>query len=132
MIDVKAATVTVLSVSTLTTYLQQNLNAELALLIVGMSTLLGMCLTVIYHHDKVSTLLASVGLAAGLCGFLPIYTFLSLHISDTVAFCISIFLSSIMPSVAVYLLKSKVWLEITTLLEQIIFAKLKKILNKLL
>ena len=132
MIDVKSAAVTVLSVSTLTTYLQQNLNAELALVLVGISTLLGMCLTVIYHHDKVSTLLASVGLAAGLCGFLPIYTFLSLHMSDITAFCTSLFLSFITPFITVYLLKSRVWLDIVTLLEQIIFAKLKKILNKLL
>ena len=86
MIDVKTATVSVLSVSTLTTYLQQNLNAELALVIVGISTLLGMCLTVIYHHDRISTLFASVGLAAALFGFLPAYTFLSLHLQDITAF----------------------------------------------
>ena len=132
MIDVKSATISVLSVSTLTTYLQQNLNAELALVIVGISTLLGMCLTVIYHHDRISTLFASVGLAAALFGFLPAYTFLSLHLQDITAFCTSLFLSFITPFLTVYLLKSRVWLDITTLLEQVILAKLKKILNKLL
>lgn len=127
--EIKIATVAALSASSLTAWLQDNLNSEGALLIVGISTILGLIFAIIYYHNKQSTLIASVGLIVAMFAFLPTYTHISTYIATTTAFFTSLFIAFITPFMLVYLVKAGIIKKIWLLIEKTILQKIKKILQ---
>jgi hypothetical protein len=127
--EVKTATVAALSASSLTAWLQDNLNSEAAFLAVGISTILGLIFAIIYYHNKQSTLIASVGLIVAMFAFLPTYTHISKYVSTTTAFFASLFIAFITPFMLVYLVKASIIKKIGFLVEKVILQKIKKILQ---
>lgn len=127
--EIKTATVAALSASSLNTWLHSNLDSEGALLMVAVSTLLGLVFAGIYYHNKQSTLIASVGLIVAMLAFLPTYTHISKYVATTTAFFASLFIAFITPFMLVYLVNSSIIKKIGLLIEEAILQKIKKILQ---
>lgn len=127
--EVKTTAVAALSASSLTAWLQTNLNTEGALLLVAVSTILGLVFASIYYQSKQSTLIASVGLIVAMFGFLPAYTHISKYVATTTAFFASLFIAFITPFMLVYLVNSSIIKKICLLAEEAMLQKIKKILQ---
>jgi len=125
-----ATTVATLSASSLTSYFQHNVSSEYALVVVAISSLIGLTLTVIYYHNKTSTLLASAGFIASLFLFLPIYTYVAKSYGDVLGFFASLLIAFIIPFIVVYASKSSSFKSIIVLLEEYLVSKVKEILQK--
>jgi hypothetical protein len=127
--ELKTATVAALSASSLTAWLHNNLDSEGALVVVGISTILGLIFAIIYYHNRQSTLIASVGLIVAMFAFLPTYTHISKYLATTTAFFTSLFIAFITPFVLVYLVNSSIIKKIGLLLEEAMLQRIKKILQ---
>ena len=127
--EVKTATVAALSASSLTSWLHNNLDSEGALVMVAVSTILGLVFASIYYHNKQSTLIASAGLIIAMFAFLPTYTHISKYVATTTAFFASLFIAFITPFMLVYIVNSSIIKTIGLLAEEAILQKIKKILQ---
>ncbi len=127
--EIKTAGVAALSASSLTAWLHNNLNSEAALVMVAVSTILGLIFASIYYHSRQSTLIASVGVIVAMFAFLPTYTYISKYIATTTAFFASLFIAFITPFMLVYLVNSSIIKKIGLLVEEAILQRIKKILQ---
>lgn len=127
--EVKTAAAVAFSASSLTAWLQSNLNIEGVLAIAAATIILGLIFAIIYYHNRQSTLIASVGLIVAMFAFLPIYTYISKYLATTTAYFASLFIAFITPSVLVYLVNSSIIKKIGVLIEEAILQKIKKILQ---
>ena len=127
--EVKTAAVVAFSASSLTTWLQSNLNIEGVLAIAAATIILGLIFAIIYYHNRQSTLIASVGLIVAMFAFLPTYTHISKYVATTTAFFTSLFIAFITPFMLVYLVNSSIIKKIGLLIEEAILQKIKKILQ---
>tara|TARA_R110000765_G_scaffold170264_1_gene275221 strand:- start:402 stop:791 length:390 start_codon:yes stop_codon:yes gene_type:complete len=128
--EAKTLTVSTLSASSLTAYLQNNLSSEYVLIIVAISSIIGMILTVVYYNNKKSTLLAFVGCISALFAFLPIYMYIAKIYGDITGFFASLFITFSMPFIVVYSAQSKLFKVIFVLFEEYLINKVKKMLQK--